>query len=86
MPLMGEMITLYGSMVWLPTDGNNTPDFLTPLDPDSDVAVYTGFNVTLDGPFNEYFTLETSRPDGMLRMFWGRSGRPRRLPRRPWRS
>ena len=24
MPLMGEMITLYGSMVWLPTDGNNT--------------------------------------------------------------
>ena len=27
MPLLGEMITLYGSMVWLPTDGNNTPDF-----------------------------------------------------------
>ncbi len=65
MPLMGEMITLYGSMVWLPTDGNNTPDFLTPLDHDSDVVVYTGFNVTLDGPFNEYFTLETSRPDGI---------------------
>lgn len=65
MPLMGEMITLYGSMVWLPTDGNNTPDFLTPLDHDSDVVVYTGFNVTLDGPFNEYFTLETSRPDGV---------------------
>ncbi|MEI7857796.1 MAG: STAS domain-containing protein [Methanomicrobiales archaeon] len=65
MPLMGEMITLYGSMVWLPTDGNNTPDFLTPLDHDSDVVVYTGFNVTLDGPFNEYFTLETSKPDGI---------------------
>ena len=32
MPLLGEMITLHGSMVWLPTDGNNTPDFLTPLD------------------------------------------------------
>jgi anti-anti-sigma factor len=65
MPLMGEMITLHGSMVWLPTDGNNTPDFLTPLDHDSDVVVYTGFNVTLDGPFNEYLTLETSRPDGI---------------------
>jgi len=26
MPVMGEMITLHGSMVWLPTDGNNTPD------------------------------------------------------------
>jgi anti-anti-sigma factor len=65
MPLMGEMITLYGSMVWLPTDGNNTPDFLTPLDHDSDVVVYTGFNVTLDGPFNEYLTLNTDRPDGI---------------------
>jgi anti-anti-sigma factor len=65
MPLLGEMITLYGSMVWLPTDGNNTPDFLTPMDPGSDVPVYTGFNVTLDGPFNEYFTLETDRPEGV---------------------
>jgi len=61
MPLMGEMITLYGSMVWLPTDGNNTPDFLTPLDAASaDVPVYTGYNITLDGPFNEYFTLDTT--------------------------
>ena len=65
MPLMGEMITLYGSMVWLPTDGNNTPDFLTPMDPESDVPVYTGYNITLDGPFNEYFTLETENPQGV---------------------
>lgn len=65
MPLMGEMITLYGSMVWLPTDGNNTPDFLTPMDPGSDVPVYTGYNITLEGPFNEYFTLETTNPKGV---------------------
>lgn len=65
MPLMGEMITLYGSMVWLPTDGNNTPDFLTPMDPESDVPVYTGYNITLEGPFNEYFTLETTNPKGV---------------------
>jgi anti-anti-sigma factor len=65
MPLMGEMITLYGSMVWLPTDGNNTPDFLTPMDPESEVPVYTGYNITLDGPFNEYFTLETENPLGV---------------------
>jgi anti-anti-sigma factor len=65
MPLMGEMITLYGSMVWLPTDGNNTPDFLTLQDPESDVTVYTGFNITLDGPFNEYFTLDTENPRGV---------------------
>ncbi len=65
MPLLGEMITLYGSMVWLPTDGNNTPDFLTPLDAETDLPVYTGFNVTLDGPFNEYLTLDTKNPEGI---------------------
>jgi anti-anti-sigma factor len=65
MPLLGEMITLYGSMVWLPTDGNNTPDFLTPLDAEADVPVYTGYNVTLDGPFNEYLTLSTEDPKGV---------------------
>jgi hypothetical protein len=65
MPLLGEMITLYGSMVWLPTDGNNTPDFLTPLDTKGDVPVYTGYNVTLDGPFNEYLTLDTENPKGI---------------------
>src|SRR5208337_2505392 len=65
MPLLGEMITLYGSMVWLPTDGNNTPDFLTPMDTKGDVPVYTGYNVTLDGPFNEYLTLDTVDPNGI---------------------
>lgn len=65
MPLLGEMITLYGSMVWLPTDGNNTPDFLTPLDMETDLPVYTGFNITLDGPFNEYLTLDTKDPEGI---------------------
>ena len=59
------MITLYGSMVWLPTDGNNTPDFLTPLDTKGDVPVYTGYNVTLDGPFNKYLTLDTEDPKGI---------------------
>ncbi|MFA5332700.1 MAG: STAS domain-containing protein [Methanoregula sp.] len=65
MNLLGEMITLYGSMVWLPTDGNNTPDFLTPLDSGGSIPVYTGFNVTLDGPFNEYMTLDTKDPQGV---------------------
>jgi len=64
-PLLGEMITLYGSMVWLPTDGNNTPDFLTPLDAEADVPVYTGYNVTLDGPFNEYLALSTEDAKGV---------------------
>jgi len=64
--LMGEMITLYGSMVWLPTDGNSTPDFMTPSDTsDGDLPVYTGFNITLDGPFNEYLTLDSADPRGV---------------------
>ncbi len=65
LPLLGEMITLHGSMVWLPTDGNNMPDFLTPADTGGDVPVYTGFNVTLDGPFNEYFTLDAEDQNGV---------------------
>jgi anti-anti-sigma factor len=65
LPLLGEMITLHGSMVWLPTDGNNTPDFLTPLDTGGDVPVYTGYNITLDGPFNEYFTMDTDNQNGV---------------------
>jgi anti-anti-sigma factor len=65
LPLLGEMITLHGSMVWLPTDGHSTPDFLTPMDSSGDVPVYTGYNITLDGPFNEYFTLDTENPNGV---------------------
>ena len=65
LPLMGEMITLHGSMVWLPTDGNFTPDFLTPADTKSGVPVYTGYNITLDGPFAEYLTLATEDPRGV---------------------
>jgi len=65
LPVLGEMITLYGSMVWLPTDGNNTPDFLTPMDTGGEVPVYTAYNITLDGPFNEYFTLDSENPEGV---------------------
>jgi anti-anti-sigma factor len=64
MPLLGEMITLHGSMVWLPTDGNNTPDFLTPADAAGDVPVYTGYNIALEGQFAEYCTLESEDPRG----------------------
>lgn len=65
-PLLGEMITLYGSMVWLPTDGHSTPDFLTPgTATEGDLPVYTGYNITLDGPFNEYLTLDAADPQGV---------------------
>jgi anti-anti-sigma factor len=61
MPLLGEMITLHGTMVWLPTDGNSTPDFLSPKST-GDIPVYTGYNITLDGSFNEYFVLDEEDP------------------------
>jgi hypothetical protein len=35
------------------------------MNPESEVPVYTGYNITLDGPFNEYFTLETENPQGV---------------------
>jgi anti-anti-sigma factor len=64
LPLLGEMITLHGSMVWLPTDGHSTPDFLTPRST-GDVPVYLGYDVTLEGSFNEYLILETGEPQGV---------------------
>ncbi len=58
LPLLGEMITLHGSMVWLPTDGNETPDFFTPMKDTGELYVYSGYNVALDGPFHEIVTVD----------------------------
>lgn len=65
MPLMGEMITLHGSMVYVPTDGHFTPDFFTPAKESGEVKIFTGFNVRLSGTFNELFTFESSRENGV---------------------
>jgi anti-anti-sigma factor len=64
MPLLGEMITLHGSMVWVPTDGNMTPDFFTPVHDTGEVQIFTGFNVALHGPFHDIFTVESRKKDG----------------------
>lgn len=64
LPLMGEMITIGGTMVWLPTDGNDTPDFLVPHHDSDDVVILTGFNVSLPGKFNEYVEFESSQANG----------------------
>jgi len=65
MPLMGEMITLHGSMVYVPTDGHFTPDFFTPVKETGEVKIFTGFNVRLSGPFHELFAFETTRENGV---------------------
>ena len=59
MPLLGEMITIGGTMVWLPTDGNDTPDFLTPHKDTGIVTIHTGFNVALEGDFNHIMVVKS---------------------------
>jgi anti-anti-sigma factor len=53
MQILGEMITIGGTMVWLPTDGHDTPDFLTPYKDTGNVTIHTGFNAALEGDFND---------------------------------
>lgn len=62
--VMGEMMTIGGTMVWLPTDGNDTPDFLIPKADTGRVRVRTGFNVSLKGKFNELFYFASDSPQG----------------------
>lgn len=62
--LMGEMMTIGGTMVWLPTDGNDTPDFLSPKAESSTVTIRTSFNACLSGAFNEFFHFVAADPRG----------------------
>lgn len=64
-PFLGEMITIGGTMVWLPTDGNDTPDFLIPKRDTGEVTIYTGFNVALDGTFNDIIIMESEDDSGL---------------------
>jgi anti-anti-sigma factor len=63
-PLMGEMITVGGTMVWLPTDGHDTPDFLIPQKDTGQVTLRTAFNVVVAGGFNELMWFESAAADG----------------------
>lgn len=63
--LLGEMITLQGSIIWLPTDGNRTPDFFIPITDTGEVVIYTGFHAALRGHFQDFLTLVTDTPDGI---------------------
>ena len=65
MPLLGEMITLHGSMVYVPTDGHYTPDFFTPVKETGGVRIFTGFNIALSGQFHEILTFETGHEGGI---------------------
>ncbi len=64
LPVMGEMITIGGTMVWLPTDGYDTPDYLVPHHDSATVTIRTGFNAALHGAFNEYVHFRAAKPEG----------------------
>ncbi|GAB4244227.1 MAG: hypothetical protein OHK005_09020 [Candidatus Methylacidiphilales bacterium] len=66
LPLMGEMITLAETMVWLPTDGNDTPDYLIPRHDRGQVTIRTGFNASLPGPFHDYAVVEADDSESGL--------------------
>jgi anti-anti-sigma factor len=57
LPVMGEAIMVAGTMVWLPTDGHDTPDYLIPRKASTSVVLHTGFNASLRGGFNEFVQL-----------------------------
>ncbi|MCC7551328.1 MAG: anti-sigma factor antagonist [Methanobacterium sp.] len=64
MEIMGEMITIGGTMVWLPTDGHDTPDFLIPKTDTGKVTIHTGFNVALDGDFHDVIMVKSKKDEG----------------------
>lgn len=65
MPVLGEMITIGGTMVWLPTDGHDTPDFLIPRTDTGAVMIHTGLNVSLHGGFNQIMFIESRSDSGI---------------------
>jgi anti-anti-sigma factor len=65
LPIMGEMITIGGTMVWLPTDGKDTPDFLIPHQSSDSVTVRTNFNVAMEGDWQEYLLFESNQAEGI---------------------
>jgi anti-anti-sigma factor len=82
-PFLGEMITLHGSIVYVPTDGHYTPDFFSPVKDTGDIKIYTGYNVALKGPFHEIIRVEAERGSGLTfsdlfgAVFsWARTRRP----------
>ncbi len=65
LPFLGEMVVLHGSLVWLPTDGNDTPDFFTPVKDTGEVRIFAGYAISLEGPFREYLIIESLSREGI---------------------
>ena len=66
LPLLGEMMTIGGTMVWLPTDGNDTPDFLIPQKDTGEIVISTGVNAALEGEFNDVMLIGYDEKDAPI--------------------
>ena len=64
-PLVGEMISIGGTVYWIPTDGFLTPDFFTAADLESsDMKPFSLFNVAFNGPFTDMVRITSQGPEG----------------------
>ncbi len=64
MKVLGAMITIGGTMAWVPTDGHDLADFLVPQNDTGAVLIRTPFNLTIDGGFNEYVMFNSIEEGG----------------------
>lgn len=65
-PLVGEMISIGGTVYWIPTDGHLTPDFFTAKDSESGgMKSFSLFNVAFTGPFTDMIRVSSEQPEGM---------------------
>jgi anti-anti-sigma factor len=62
--IMGELMIINGSVIWLPTDGHNRPDFLITTGEDSQINVHTAFNLSLQGDFQAVLHYQASAEKG----------------------
>lgn len=64
MNILGDFLTAGGAMVWLPTDGHDTPDFLVPQLDSGKVTIKAAFNVNFPKTFNEIMYFKSFEEDG----------------------
>jgi anti-anti-sigma factor len=65
-PLLGEMISIGGTVYWIPTDGHLTPDYFTAEDSGaSGMKSFSLFNVAFSGPFTDMIRISSEKPEGM---------------------
>jgi anti-anti-sigma factor len=58
--IMGDMMTAGGSIAWLPTDGHDTPDFLTPIAEPDRAIIKTCYWISLPEESNEFMLFKSN--------------------------